>query len=886
LHLRRNAGINKSGSFFNLFQVSQSLHEKNEGIFWKKPLIYLRNEILSYCWLLCSLLEPARQPFRCDGKRSTQANKATSVTLHRCAAMSFALLWLGSLSVVYPQTLSVSGTVRDGSTNELLPFANISVTGLSIGAVTDPTGYYRLPLKAGSHELVISFVGYKTETRRVQIVDRDTILHIKLFATDILLQEVTVYSSAPGQAVQTEVSSLSLPSERLVEVTSVIPDVFRSIQSLPGISADNEFSAKFSVRGGTYDENLVLVNGAQVYEPFHVKEAPNASISIFNIDMMQKVTLVTGGFSAKYGDRMSSVMDIQYREGSRDRLKGIATISMTNVDALLEGPLTPDISFIIGGRKSYVEYAMKFLNVDPDVHPSFYDVQGVLTCSLSSRDKLQFEFIHAGDTFLLDPSTTPSGPFDYTGQYKGRAATFHEFSNYYEEQNARYVSNLFDLQSMNILGSSAFLRSELSYYEQIEEAYGYNSSDYSKDIFSTTNYFYRSKQEHLSSNDLKIRTLEAKSALDLQATPWYELNLGFSYQTIFYDQQLLDRRPFSESTNTIQYPDTTNNYRVDSSVDASNEHIAARSFKFASYLEHVFQLSDALILNVGGRMDYFDFNKDLSVSPRFNLSYRFLDQTTLRAAWGLFYQSPIYSELAYSVACDSNTKGQRATHYILGVERAIPFDPLTTSSLTMKIEGYYKRYDQLISSTRTSSGRINYSRKNDATGWARGVDVYVALNLSSFYGWLSYGFLESHEDLLQDKIGDYPRYTDQRHTISFVGDWNLGSSWGSNVRVQYGSGYAYTPSSAVYNSKTNQWSWVQGDKNSGTLPPYRRVDIRISKEFELWSLRTQAYFDVSNLFNFTNIQSYRYRFNSNGNPYVEEVKLWPILPSLGMTVKF
>ncbi len=810
-------------------------------------------------------------------------NKRSS---HRTLLAWVLLLSLGFFQTSFSQQNVLSGTVRDGSTNELLPFANISVKGQNTGTVSDAHGSYRLPLKPGSCELVISFVGYRTETKQIQMEGVDRTLHVRLFPTDILLQEVTVYSSSPGQALQTEVSSLSLPSERLVEVTSVIPDVFRSIQSLPGISADNEFSAKFSVRGGTYDENLVLVNGAQVYEPFHVKEAPNASISIFNIDMMQKVTLVTGGFSAKYGDRMSSVMDIQYREGDRDRFKGIATVSMTNVDALIEGPLTSDITFILGGRKSYVEYAMSFLHIDQDVHPSFYDVQGVVTYTITPRDKLQLEFIHSGDTFLLDPSTSPSGPFDYTGQYKGTPANFHEFSSSYEEEHARYISNLFDIQSSNILSSTAFLKGELSYYEQIEEEYSYNSTDYSRDITSTPNYFYRSKQEHLYSNDLKIRTLEAKSALSLQATPWYELNFGLSYQTIFYDQQLLDRRPFTETTNTIQYPDTTHTYRVDSSVDAANEFVSARSFKFASYLEHVFQLNDDLILNVGGRVDYFDFNKDWSASPRFNLSYRFPDQTTLRAAWGFFYQSPIYSELAYSVASDSNTKGEKATHYILGLERVIPFDPLSASSLTLKIEAYEKLYDQLISSARTSSGRITYSRKNDATGWARGFDLYIALNLSSFYGWLSYGFLESREDLLNDKIGEYPRYTDQRHTVSLVGDWNLGSSWGTNVRAQYGSGYAYTPSTAVYNSQTRQWSWVQGNKNSGTLPPYRRVDIRVSRQFELWKLSALAYFDVSNLFNFTNVQSYRYRFNSNGNPYVEQVTLWPILPTVGMTVKF
>ena len=253
---------------------------------------------------------------------------------------------------------------------------------------------------------------------------------------------------------------------------------------------------------------------------------------------------------------------------------------------------------------------------------------------------------------------------------------------------------------------------------------------------------------------------------------------------------------------------------------------------------------------------------------------------------GFFYQSPIYRQLAYSAASDTNTKAQKALHYLLGVEHVIPFDPAAGTSLTIKLEGFYKRYSNLISSSRTSSGRITYSRKNDATGSARGLDVYVALSLTRFYGWLSYGLLDSREDLLKDRIGEYPRFTDQRHTLSVVAEWDLGSRWSSNLRVQYGSGYAYTPSVSRFNSQKSQWEWIQGEKNSATLPAYRRVDIRFGKEFEIAGLSASAFLDVSNLFNFTNIQSYRYRFSSNGNPYVEEIELWPILPTLGMTVKF
>ena len=822
---------------------------------------------------------------RCT-KEPRLGNPAATLPARFRSALVLFLLSACFFSPASSQTHRLHGSVRDASTGELLPFVTVYIKGFALGTSTDDHGTYSLMLKSGSYDVQTSLVGYKTETRHIEMRETNQTLDLRIVPTDILLQEVTVYSSAPDQVSPAEISALSLQGRRIVETTTVIPDVFRSVQTLPGISSDNEFSAKFSVRGGTPDENLVLVNGAQVYEPFHVKEAPNASIGIFNTDMMRKVTLVTGGFSAKYGDRMSAVMDIEYREGSREKLQGSGTLSMTNFDLLLEGPMTSSGSFIFGARKSYVEYAMSLLGFDESIRPSFYDVQGVLTYSLSTKDKIQFEFIHAGDAFTLEPNTSLAGPFVYNSQYKGKTAVFHESSASFEEESAHYISNLFDVQGTNVLSSSAFLKSEISYYQQREEEYSNNSNTFARDITSTPNYFYRSDQEHVYSNNLTIQTLESKSALAVQLTPYYELNAGLSYQSILYSQQLVDRRTIDEQMNSTHYPDTTTTHRVDSAVDAADENIDARSFKLALYNEHVCQISDRLILNIGGRLDYFGINRDLNLSPRFNAAYRLVDQTTLRAAWGFYYQSPIYQQLAYSTTSDTNTKAQKAIQYLLGVEHVFPFDPAAGTSLTVKIEGFYKRYTSLISSSRTSSGRITYSRKNDATGSARGLDVYTALSLTRFYGWVSYGLLDAREDLLNDRIGEYPRFTDQRHTLSVVGEWDMGSRWNSNLRIQYGSGYAYTPSIAQYNSQKGQWEWIQGAKNSVTLPEYRRVDVRIAKEFELAGLSTSAFLDVSNLFNFTNIQSYRYRFNSNGSPYVESIKLWPILPTFGVTVKF
>ena len=784
------------------------------------------------------------------------------------------------------QTYRLTGSVRDASTNELLPFVTVYVRNAQQGTSTDDRGAFTLRLKPGTYEILASLVGYKTETSNIELGHDLQRLDLKLTPTDILLQEVTVYSGSAEQAPQSETSALSLQGRKIVETTTVIPDVFRSVQTLPGISSDNEFSAKFSVRGGTPDENLVLVNGAQVYEPFHVKEAPNASIGIFNTDMMRKVTLVTGGFSAKYGDRMSAVMDIEYRDGSREKLQGSATLSMTNFDLLLEGPVSSSGSFIVGARKSYVEYALSMLGFDKSIRPSFYDVQGVATWSLTPRDKLQFEFIHAGDTFTLEPGTSLGGPSIYNSQYKGKAAQFLESSSSSEGEDAHYTSNLVDVQCTDVLSPTIFVKSELSYYQQLEHEFSYNSNLFARDISSTVNYFYRSDQEYLYSNDLTIRTVEAKSALEIQLTPYYELNAGGSIQSIFYNEHLIDQRTIDESMNTTHYPDTTLTHRVVNSVDAADENIDAQSYKLALYAEHVLQIGEQLLLNLGGRLDYFAINRDLNLSPRFNLAYRLVDQTTLRAAWGFYFQSPIYRQLSYSFASDTNTKAQKAVHSILGIEHVFPFNPSVGASLTVKLEGFTKRYTNLISAARTSSGRITYSRKNDAVGSARGLDLYLALNLPRFYGWISYGLLDAREDLVHDAIGEYPMFTDQRHTASLVGEWDLGNGWSSNLRVQYGSGYAYTPSVAQYDAQKGQWEWVQGRTNSATLPPYRRVDTRVARDFTIAGLATSAFLDVSNVLNFTNIQSYRYRFNSNGLPYIESVKLWPILPTLGMSVKF
>ena len=802
----------------------------------------------------------------------------------------FAQLFFIIFTGIFPitllgQTFPVSGVIRDQSTNEPLGFANVEVLGQSIGTSAGENGQFSLSLANGDYQLQFSFIGYKTETAPITVADGGKTLSIALIPTGVLLQEVTVYTN-PGDGEAAQVSSTSLQSERVREISSIVPDVMRSIQALPGISANNEFSAKFNVRGGNFDENLVLVNGAQVYEPFHVKEADNASIGIFNVDLMRKVDLMTGGFSARYGDRASSVLNIEYREGNRERYTGAATLSMTNLDGYIEGPLSSRGSFILGLRKSYLEYVLAMLDVEDGARPSFYDIQGVTSFYITPKNKLLFEFIHAGDDFRIDPQIETIGPFTGTGTVQGEPANLTETRYDEENEKARYFSNLFDLQSVNFIGKNLLLRTEVSYYDQLEEERYHEIFNRNVAIEASQNYFYRVDVDDIEENDLRIKTLEMKSDIDAQIHPFHQLKAGISYQDIRYRQDQVDRETIVERFDFEDYPDTTVNVIDNNYIDPADQQIRADSYKLAGYLEDVWQASDKLLLSIGGRADYFDINRDLNISPRISASYSGLGEWTVRGAWGHYYQSPIYRQIASPVASDTNTQAIRATHYILSLERGFLLKTGNGSdNLKLRIESYYKDYDDLIHSEIGGDGNIFYTRRNDATGFVKGIDLHAVLSMKRFYGWLSYGLLSAKEDLIDDNRGAFPRYTDQRHTLSAVGDMQLGSGWKFNFRAFYGSGFAYTPLVPEFDTDADRWIWEEGDINSEHLPPYKRLDVRLSREFAMGNARMVAFLDVSNVLNFKNIYGYSYRFTRQELPNREEVELWPIVPSLGLTVK-
>ncbi len=498
---------------------------------------------------------------------------------------------------------------------------------------------------------------------------------------------------------------------------------------------------------------------------------------------------------------------------------------------------------------------------------------------------MMFKFIHAGDNFTEEPDPTYNGPYHYTNQFRNKPLYLTNLTEDTQDDRAQYYSSMVALQNVNIVSPSLVLKTEISLYDQRDMENYSSASNFHQDIVRDTSFFYNYNQSWLRDNVLKIRTLEGLLQTDIQVISGYAIKTGASYQNIRYDQDLNDYRLITEMQNTSKYPDTTTTSRYENQVDQEFSSIHTTTHKVAGFIENAVQITDELLVNLGGRVDYFELDRQTVWSPRLSMSYKLTPALTLRSSWGHYYQFPIPSQLAYSVASDTNTKAQHAIHYITGVEYNAISDIEAQTLLTFKVEGYYKKYDDLIHAEVSSEGEVNYTRKNDANGFARGVDVYAMLSLPGFYSWVSYGLCEAKEKFNGSDI-QFSRYTDQRHTLAFVGDIALGKLWSFNTRFTYGSGFAYTPSTAVYDKSTKKWQWQVNEMNSAHLPAYSRLDVRVTKQFQWFGTPVDYYLDISNVLNKKNIMGYSYRIGSNGTPYREEVKLWPIIPSFGLSIKF
>ncbi len=536
-----------------------------------------------------------------------------------CRSRSYPLsaviaLWACLVNPVSAQVCSISGVVQDAVTSEGLMGVTVSTSPGRGTCTTDSRGMFMLSVPPGHCTLQLDRIGYKTRTVDTTAVQGITLhLVISLVGVSVLIEEVTVVAERSPLMPLPGLAGTAVSPVQTEHIGGAFSDALRAIQALPGVTSNNEMSSQFSVRGGGVSENLILLGGTQMLEPFHVKESPNTSLSVVNLSLLRSMTFIPGGFTARYGDRLSSVLDMEYRQGNRERLAGQLEASLTDGAITLEGPLSAAGSGVMSLRTTYSDYISNYLPDGDYRAPAFFDIQGTAGFAAGENHHITAQFLVGRD------------------RTSGIA-------------NGEYGVTLVSIGSRHMLSQESMLRTSLSYYRQYEDL---SRAPYTPALSGST-----------IGLDDKITLGEAKLFLEGKIAPWYSLNTGVELQGHDYEQ---DHK--FQPTNVAEQP-----------IHQGSQ-LSERSYRAGLYAENIFQATPELLINAGMRADHISLTRETKVSPRLLAAYHIPNGPTLRGSWGVYYQSATHDELLAAAGAGlSPQRMQKAIHYVFGLHHQLRSD--------------------------------------------------------------------------------------------------------------------------------------------------------------------------------------------------------------------
>jgi hypothetical protein len=774
------------------------------------------------------------------------------------------LICLFAASVAFTQTGTVRGFVYDKENGEPVIFTNVYLEGTTLGMATDVNGYFNITrITEGNYFLVVSFIGY--DTLRVPVyVKANDIVTEKLYIerSNIQLEEFVI--SAEKQEMKTEVrtSIVKITPKQLERVPTVgtEPDIAQYLQIIPGVIFTGDQGGQLYIRGGSPVQNLVLLDGMIVYNPFH----SIGLFSVFDTDIIKNTDVYTGGFGAEYGGRISSVMDISTRDGNKKQFTGKFSSNTFGSKILFEGPLFKpsgkshgNTSFIFSAKTSYLEQSSKifydYIDKENGLPFNYTDIYGKLSLSSWNGSKVSF--------FGFDFTDHVKYPdvFDMSWKASGLG------------------SNVVLLPS----GSSALIRARVSY------------SKYRIDF----NEFIKKTNSNTDEYEPKINYSEIGG---------YNFGLEFTY---FFGTDQFDYGIETSGYSTQYVFENAIGRRI--GVDEPRN-----TSELGGYLKYKYNISN-LIIEPSIRLIYYASFSEFSPEPRLGIKYLVNDRLRFKLGSGLYTQSLLSAMsdrdvvnlfYGYVTEVDNlqeqfNGKAitsdlQRSIHTILGFE----FD--ITSNLNLNVEGYYKYDPQLINLNKNKiydDTPENYNTIPDylkkdfiiESGNAYGVDFLMKYDYKRTYLWLVYslGYLKRY-----DGVYTYCPHFDRRHNINLVGsyvfgkdlNWEISTRWnlGSGFPFLYSQGYYelvpfYSGISTEYQSVSGELGVIYTDvSNQGRLPYYHRLDLTLKRDFFISvnsSLQTVVtitnIYDRKNIFYFDRIKH-------------ERVNQLPIMPSIGLSLSF
>ncbi|MDR2498241.1 MAG: TonB-dependent receptor [Tannerellaceae bacterium] len=638
----------------------------------------------------------------------------------------------------------ITGYVRDADGNPI-ELAIVQVKNTIVGSMTNEKGFYSVSLASGdSIVLLFSCLGYNKAERILPKLAGDLHLNVQMNALSFDLGGVSVTASRR----QTDM----LESIQAGQV-KLLPDPSGgSIESLvvtfAGVSTSNEMSSQYSVRGGSYDENIVYVNGLEVFRPLLIRSGEQEGLSFVNPDLTEEVKFAAGGFEARYGDKMSSVLDIAYKKP--EKLEGSASLGLLGANAYV-GSSAGTFTQVTGLRFKTARLLLGTLDTDAQYDPVFVDLQTYMTWLPAPKWELNFLGNVSSNTYRFIPRER-STSFGTTTNVKNLEVSFggqeHDrFQTQFGALTLKYTPNA---NSEFGLQASAFNSMENETYD-IAAAYWINEDEGSEAVASQSpfeaGYFHEHARNRLHAVVMNV------GHYGMLRSGANTVRWGANLQ----QERIADRISEWEMRDSAGYtlPHRPDGPFVYSNLYSDNEISGTR---LSAYVQDVFKFRSrqGLFTIIGGlRGSYWTYNGEFILSPRGSIGFipNFEQDLTLRVAAGLYYQPPFYKELRQmtvddagnrSIELNRNLKSQRSIHFILGGDYTFR---MIDRNFKISAEAYYKRLDRLNPYT-VDNVKLYYYGENCASGYAAGIDLkFFGEMVAGTDSWLSISLMKAEQEI-------------------------------------------------------------------------------------------------------------------------------------------
>lgn len=715
--------------------------------------------------------------------------------------------------------IEISGRVSD-SDKKPISYSVVNVLNTPVSTLTNLDGEFVLEYSTSNpFKIVISCLGYINDTIPIDDVSKEKIkVETNLIPLVKIINEINI-KAEQDQALTSQ--RVKIPE--IANIPSVSGNIESVIKTLAGVSSNNELSSQYKVRGGSYDENLVYVNGIEVYKPLLIRSGQQEGLSFINPDLVGSIRFFAGGFDASYGDKMSSVLDVTYKKPTTSNYS--VSGSFLGATAHYEGnSFNNRLTYIGGMRYKSNSYLVANMDTKGEYNPSFTDFQSLFEYQLNQKIRLSY-LIHLGiNTYQFFPEnrTTSFG----TDQNALKLSVFYEgleddyFNNTTQAFSIRYKFNNYHESKLLF---SYFKSNENISYDILGE-YWISQTENRTNTDSSATYHIASFLNH-AKNHLEAQVISV-GYNGLYTPDEHTLKYGINIQSEMIND-LLNEWDLLDSSGYI-LPVNTNTPQMLNQAYAKNNISSQRLNTYINYVYNLDLENSSIIFNAGIRNSYWMLNNENIISPRFSLVFKPNEKaTSFYFSSGYYYQPAFYRELRdRNGLVNKNIRSQKSVQYVIGADYKFK---MWDRPFVFATEAYSKLMSNLVP-YRADNVRLQYEGKNLANGYALGIDFKLNGEfVENAESWVSLSFLTTKENQSNDQYidetgkinypGYYPRQSDQLVNFNLFFQDYLPSNPGYKVHLtmHYGS---RLPASIPHQPRY--------DLNF-RIPPYRRVDIGLSK---------------------------------------------------------